>query len=328
MDEQKPEKKRKSLGCVTLLLVLGIALLAAGVWLMQGWNQAGAPSRTGAIVLVVVGALFLVPAVIGLVVILVVRHFVGKMTKAIEEIGEGLTGSAKDIIELNERMYGAIHEFRPATDADFEGLDRSYYDEVTTELTGRGFRLLGDLVDTAIEQQQNVHPPIRVFTAEGGTTQVGIYHFVPAVEVPMADGKSLKMREAITELSDGSFLLTSNTLGSDLMTGPPRLRKEQLELAIPLAELLDCHEQRKVELLQQSPGLTCVAIHTLEEAIASEKRQQQVKNEFRQSIGYADPEEVRRIGKAGVEGDADVEAFADGVADAVKNLKPNRKEPQ
>jgi hypothetical protein len=325
MDEEKQAKKRGSLGCLVLLLVIGIALLGAGVWLMQGWNQASASSRTGAIILVVMASLLILPAIIGLVVVLVMRIVVGKMAKAVEEIGQGFAGSAKGIIELGERMYGSIHEFRPATEADFDGLDRSYYEQVTSELTGRGFRHLGDLVDTAVEQEQGVHPPIRIFTAEGGTTQVGIFHLVPHIEAPMTKGKSLKTREVVTELSDGSFLLTSNTLGLDMMTPPPKLRQEKRELATPLSELLDRHEQRKAELLQQSSELTCIAIHTIEEAIESEKRQQIVKNEFRKSIGYADPDEVRRIGKAGGEGDEDAEAIAEGVADAVNNLRQKPK---
>ena len=36
-------------------------------------------------------------------------------------------------------------------------------------------------------------------------------------------------------------------------------------------------------------------VHTLEEAIASAKRMQEVKNDFRKEIGYVDAAEMRRV---------------------------------
>ena len=45
----------------------------------------------------------------------------------------------------------------------------------------------------------------------------------------------------------------------------------------------------------KGPVVSCVIINTLDDALESEKRQQELKNRFRKQIGYADPEEVRRI---------------------------------
>lgn len=326
-EEKKPAAKRKALGCVVFLLIAGVSLFSGGIYLMQGWNEAGGLARTGAIVLVIAGSLVLLPLVIVLIALAVIRIIAGKVKKAVDglksSVESTLAGPAKDIIAMNKAMYGTIHEFRPAVEGDFEGLDRDYYEQTTAELTGRGFRHLGDLVDKTIEESQGEHPPIRVLTAEGGTTQAALFHLAPKKVSSIMAGKSLTIREFATELSDGSFLMTSNLLGLDLITAPPKLVKERLDLATPVAEMLQRHEKRKEEYLQSRPGLTCVAINTLEEAIESEKRQQLVKNEHRKQIGYADPEEVRRIGKAGT-ADEDKQRVADCVANAVE--RETRKE--
>ena len=96
-------------------------------------------------------------------------------------------------------------------------------------------------------------------------------------------------------MSDGSFLLTSNTRDSDLTTPPPMLRRHRHPADTPLADLLPMHESEKASLLANQPGLSCTVVLTADDATQFQGRQQAIKAAFRKGIGYVDPEEVRRI---------------------------------
>jgi hypothetical protein len=119
-------------------------------------------------------------------------------------------------------------------------------------------------------------------------------------------GKQLLMCDLATEFTDGTFLATANTRGLDVTTAATGIDRRQHPLETPLPNLVRSHEAEKQKLLaakaRAGPGagagaITCVVVHTLADALASEQRQQAAKNAFRKQIGFIDPEEVRRIAK-------------------------------
>jgi len=289
-DESAKEKAsiKKPPGCVIWLTLIGVALLGFGIYLTGRWNSLPAAARGPAIVLIVLGSLALLPVILIYGVVFAVKVIVWKFTKDI-------SGAAKGILDINKAMYSEIHEYRPAEDEDFEGLDRSFYDGTRDLLAAQGFTHLGDIVDATIEEKTDHATPIRVLNAPGGTTQASLYHFkLPKMHGPLGDTPRL-MIDVTTEFSDGSFLMTSNTQGSDLMTPPPLITRKHFPLGTPVTDVIAAHEAEKQTILASKPGVTAVVMTTIEQVITSEKRQQAIKNAFRQGIGFADPEEVKRI---------------------------------
>jgi hypothetical protein len=286
-DGEKTSKVKKP-GCLVYTTALGIAALVGGIYLMGRWDSLAGGAKGGAVVLVVLGTLMLLPVLIVVGIGIVMKVLVGK-------IGKGLSGAAQEMIAANKEMYGKVHEFRPADEEDFEDLNRAYYDDTRRELEGMGYRHLGDIVDETIEEQNGLVTPIRVMSSADGTVQVGLYHFkMPNLPAKFA-GQEMLMCDLSTEFTDGMFLLTSNTQEADLTTTPPRLRKRRHPMGTPVTELLASHEGEKQKMLAPRDGVECVVVNILEDAIASEKRQQEAKNDFRKEIGFVDPEEVRRI---------------------------------
>jgi hypothetical protein len=310
-DDDQPAKSKRP-GCLTYLALIGGVALGGGVYLMGHWDALGGPSKSSAVVLVVIGTLTLLPPLLVLGLGIVMRVMLGK-------IGKEFADAAKQMVDANKSMYGGVHEFRPAEADDFDGLDRGYYDTTTSKLAELGFRRLGDLVDETIEESTGNVTPIRVLASTDGTTQVGLYHFkLPQMPVKF-EGQEMRICDVSSEFSDGTFLLTSNTQSSDLMTPPPRIVKRQHPLQTPPLQLIEAHESEKQKLLaaKSAAGVTCVVVGTLDDAIESEKRQQQAKNEHRKEIGYVDPAEVRRIAE-GVSDDADFNARATDAADEAR----------
>src|SRR5690606_31622751 len=124
-------------------------------------------------------------------------------------------------------------------------------------------------------------PPIRVMASADGTTMVAVYHLNLSDKPSHVGDKQLLFCDVTTEYSDGTFLVTSNTEGLDLMTPPPMLNKRAHALETPALELVRMHKAEKSKLLAAKEGASYVIIRSLDDALESERRQQAVKNAFR-----------------------------------------------
>ena len=316
----------KKTGCGAVAFIAGAGAITGGVMLMNRWAELGGVARAGAVMLVVVGTLLTLPVLLVAALKLVILLFMRRALK-------GFAGAGQEMLNGARAMYERVHEFRPATEEDFADVDRRYYEETAANLATYGFRHLGDVVDRTIEEMNGIRPPIRIFASDDGATGVALYHMP---DLTGTETDKLLMCDVATEFTDGTFLVTSNTEGRDQMTPPPRMTKRQFPLHTPVPELLREHAAQLEKLLTEkaSDGRSAVRITTLAEALDSERRQQEAKNEHRKEIGYLDPEEVRRIAKSGAalndNDEESTDAFADMAAraadEARKNQRDNRDE--
>ncbi len=297
-DGEKP--KRRVFGCGLVVLLLGLAALGGGVHLMGRWDALNGSGKAGAIILIILGTLLLLPFIIVVALRVIIGLVVGKVTKELSKAGEELKKAGGAFVAQNKALYGSIHEFRAAEDDDFEELDRSLYDQAQEALGQLGYRHLGDIVDQTIEETSGMSPVIRVMSSTDGSTGAGVYHFIPPAMPRSFEGKQLLIGDFTTEFTDNTFLMTSNTRGLDQTTAATGIDRRQHPLETPLAELAQLHETEQQKLLaaKNAAGgaeVKPMIISTLADAIESEKRQQALKNAFRKQIGSVDPEEVRRV---------------------------------
>jgi hypothetical protein len=280
------------MGCIPFFLVAGIIALAGGIQLMTRWESLTAPVRAGSVVLVVIASFLLVPVVIYYAFKIAARIFLNRLATQFSESAAG------QMMTLNKSLYSGPHEFRPAQEDDFQGLDRTYYETTTADLNARGFRHLGDVVDATIQATTTLRVPVRVLSSHDGTTQAAVYDATSARLKTFGTADApLKMLlcEFGTEFSDGTFLITSTSEQAALASVSPRIRRQFHPADTPPLQLLQLHESEKQKIMAATPQLSCTVCNTLADALALEQRQQEAKNEYRQEIGYVDPEEVRRI---------------------------------
>jgi hypothetical protein len=277
------------------MFLTGALALAGGIYLMNEWNDLNGLARASAVVLVVLGTLLVLPKLLIWIVGLVLRYLLRDIKKDFEGLSSTLSSVGEALVGNNKAMYDKIHEYRAANDEDFATLDRDAYERVTAELSSLGFRHLGDVVDQTIEEISDVTTVIRVLGSTDGTTVASLFHFT----MPGGDRKGSLMIDLQSEFTDGMFLVTSNLKGLDQTTAATGIDRRQHPLETPMADLVRSHESEKQKSLAAKAGAaTCVVIHTLADALDSEKRRQAVKNAFRKQIGYVDPEEVRRIARS------------------------------
>jgi hypothetical protein len=201
----------------------------------------------------------------------------------------------RGLVEDNRKVYVERHEYRDATAADFKGRDRTWYDAAARELAGLGYRPLGDIVDETVARAMGLVVVIRRLVSEDGTNSAALYQFVQGSGKAKVD---LRVCDVESELSDGSFLATSNAEASAAVTMPPQIRSTKYPAETPIGELVARHDEAKRKLIGKrgaEPKLRVVEIRTAADYDAMQHRQEAVKAAFRQGIGYLDPAEVRRI---------------------------------
>jgi hypothetical protein len=284
----QPARRRWKFGCVPRAFVVGALFMGTGIWLMTRWETLGGAAKAGAVMLVVFGTLLMLPLVLIALAAVVIRYWFRRVTKDLEKATADMTGQTK-------AMYDRIHEFRDATNEDFKDVDQGAYEQAARDFADAGFRSLGDVIDQTIAELGQTSPPIRVMASADGTTLAALYHFKNPMMPQSANNESTLICDLTSEFDDGSFLVTSNTEGLDLMTPPPQIQRRQLPLETASDMQRARHETEKQKLLAAKSGATCIAVSTLGDALEMEKRQQAIKNAFRKGIGYLDPAEVRRI---------------------------------
>ena len=293
-----PKRAARPPGCLFPTLALAVAALAGGVHLMGQWDHVGGGGRAGAVVLVMLGTLLLLPA--GLLLLVAVGKWWVK-----RKLGQ-MVGPMKDLFTQQRALWAEEQKHRPATDADFAALDRGWYDAATAELTTHGFTHLGDVVNTTIADATGVAPPIRVLASADGHTVAGLYHV-------RTGGADLRAVDLDSERTDGTFVVTSNTADHDLLNPPPGIQRDRRPADTSVPVLLGAHRANIA-------GLDAVPAHTLADALAAQARMHKLKSAFRASAGLVQPDEVRRIARRSMPDadDATVDDVADTIADAAR----------
>jgi hypothetical protein len=227
-----------------------------------------------------------------------------------------LVAPMRGLVEQQKQIFVERHEYRDATAADFKGRDRKWYDAATRELTDLGYRPLGDLVDETVARAMGLVIPIRRLVSADGTSAAAIYQFKQGSGLMKVD---LRICDVETELSDGSFLCTSNAEASAAASLPKQIRSTKYPADTPIPEIVSRHEAAKRKLLagkSRGAKLTATEIRTAAEYDAMQHRQEAIKAAFRQGIGYLDPAEVRRI----AEQQAPDEPIGAGIAAATADI--------
>lgn len=314
------EASGDGLGSLVVLFVLGLTSFALGVGLDRDWISIGGNSNLLSLLMLVGGLLLLYRPVRVLINLIRVYQIAQDSYRQYSPSRTDVK-LAKRMISRTGAMYESAHEYRAASQEDFYGLDLSFYDQSRDKLLSLDFQYVGDIVDETIEELGYPTVPIRLLTSPSGATVACVYHL--RMQSPMVRGgrSGVRFFEVGSEFSDGSFLMTSNGAEHDLLDSPHTIRKCRHPLDTPVEVLLQLHEKEKGTILDSNPGLAIVPARTLDEVLAGTHRQQQIKIEFRRSIGFLRGDEVRRIGRSS---GAD---HVEHIAKAVDDQRPSANGP-
>jgi hypothetical protein len=208
---------------------------------------------------------------------------------------------AQRLTALVRHMYAGRHEYREADLARFRHLDLRFYDEAARVLEGERFVRLGDLEDvTSNEAPGGVGAPvfIRGLTGDEGRILAGIYHLRTLLRKTwqarlLGGAKPAKVVDFETELSDGTFLTTSNAASARGIDLPSKVLTDYLPSGCTPLEVLEAHRRRLADYLAEHPEAEVRRITTLQQGIDMAHRLQDLKAEHRKAKGgIVDQEEL------------------------------------
>lgn len=204
------------------------------------------------------------------------------LQKLLPKWGANAIRKAAEPLNAPRRQYQTIDV------SAYADLDLAWYIATTRRLEARGFVHLEDIIDVEVARTR---PTARVFirSLRSGDEAVvcGLYHFCERGMLRFLTRKILsdvRVCDLETELSDGSFVCTSNAPAATTFDFGDNV--VMYRVASPdVEQLLRAHEGAVAERLQSAPNVTVVRSRTAEDVRAFADRLQLAKSRYRRTLG-------------------------------------------
>ncbi len=216
----------------------------------------------------------------------------------------GPEGAAKGIDNVYRDMYADVkHARRRVDETTIKAyrLDLGFYQRSTEALEELRFKRVADFVDVHLEESVKwSRAVIRCFLSIDGTAMAGVYdiHFYSWQRVMQWVGllaRDLRTVEFESELSDGSFVSTSNATGAEKASEFPGISRQFLSKNSTPAELYAAHCAHLQRVLSEKPGILPYSFKSFDELCAAQDRQNQLKSRHRNSLAFDPAADIARI---------------------------------
>jgi hypothetical protein len=208
---------------------------------------------------------------------------------------------AQKLLKTMQALYTNQHTFQPVDCKTFRHVDQKFYQHTQKMLEKLGFRQIADIEDVTVSQTKISHRTfIRVLLSSDRTTMGACYQFPLSWLVRLFQWIGLapkggKVIDLESELSDGSFLVTTNTLEMDTTTDIPGIYRQQFPHTTLAEQLLIRHCEKLRELSKQ--GIQPVRMNNYEEIEAAQHRLQAIKSAYRASVGFVTDDDIDRTAR-------------------------------
>lgn len=228
----------------------------------------------------------------------------------------GVTEAARSVLADMRRNFGTPQFMEPTQASRYPHLDLARYDAYQAAMERRGFRMLGDFEQKAVNSSPTslLAPTfVRCCVSENGDRVVSYYQVKPRMgrllrmllkgllnlrwlDAPRTFAQNLPLRQCVdveTEFDDGRFLQTSNAQVAGLLAQPPFMEAQFLPFGTPLPALLDRHVTELARRLHG--GAKAVPVRNADDLLAVQKRQHAFKMAWRESVQWVTREELRAM---------------------------------
>jgi hypothetical protein len=164
------------------------------------------------------------------------------------------------------------YEYQWVDPAKFLTADHDFYDETQAAIESLGFRLLGDRENLTLTRAfPKLRTFVRAMVSADGT--ISSYHYHLQSITPKRT-LNIQTIELGSELNDGTFLTTTNTLESAPGATNPGIDCKRHPAATPPHELLRDHRERLGAALAARPGLSVTRTASREDDLQFQWRMQ------------------------------------------------------
>jgi hypothetical protein len=210
------------------------------------------------------------------------------------------SGAAKILANI-EAMYVANHDYQEVNASEFQHLNLAFYDSVRAELQAEGYLHLADVEDRTITSApggifkrimiRSMLSPDRTIMASAYDPRIKFGWWLVLSILRKAPAPALDLE---TELSDGSFIVTSNAESAAAMTSPPFVLSEFFEKKTPASALLRRHSER-IQAYMAVTGAKPKTVANHDQLIAAQNRMNAIKSAHRNELGGISAKELERL---------------------------------
>lgn len=217
----------------------------------------------------------------------------------------GITDAAENVDNLYGKLYADVKHERRLVDESLiveYGLDPNFYTTTTTALQALGFRRMADYVNCHLEKAAPWSKVVtRAFLSADGT----VIGFVYNVRFDSSHGGSqtantespdFRTTEFETELSDGTFVQTSNATSAGKTLEIPGISRRFFPRTLPPGDLLANHHQH---LLVTAPfrqvGVAPLVLKSFDDLCEASDRRNQLKSRHRNSADFDMVAEIAKV---------------------------------
>lgn len=209
--------------------------------------------------------------------------------------------AADQIKEYQKRIYVPRHEYRPINPNDFRRLDLKWYDRTRDLLVGRGCKFLGDFENVTLKGTWNDFQTfMRMLVTSDGATSIGLYHpkakWWLRILFWLMRIKLGKIIDCESELSDGTYIVTTNAMEAAKVQPPPGFDNEFFPHDTAPEIVYEAHIKRLRDHLTSHPGVEPAKMQTQADVLEMQNRMQAAKAAHRQQVGYASVTELQDMG--------------------------------
>lgn len=208
--------------------------------------------------------------------------------------------AAKKIVEDSKRIYSR-QEFATVDAVNFSHLDLKFYDKTSSFLQNQGFKFLADVEILNLKGGfLDLRTFLRILVSDDGSISAAIYHPKPkllaSIFLRIIGAEFTKTVDFDTEFSDGSFVTTSNSHDAKYITLPTEVRADFLEPKTSVQIMLQHHSDRVNKYLIDNSEIQHIKVRNIEEYFEFQNRLQELKANYRKSVGYVTEEEMIELG--------------------------------
>jgi hypothetical protein len=195
---------------------------------------------------------------------------------------------AQNIYSMLKTGYSGLRNLVPVKAGDYRGRDIQFYDSLGTIFKKHGFNYVADIEDkTAAKMLAQLHTYTRIMLSADRTIVASFVDATPEDTLKKAGDGQYKVYTLESEFNDSVFILSTTDRPSLLVALPDKIFMVFIPKDVSVDSALTIHREYVANFLKNKSDAKLIAHSGVNGIIASQNRQQQLRNNFRQKLGYS-----------------------------------------
>ena len=195
--------------------------------------------------------------------------------------------TARKLFRQNVAVYDSVHRWVESDPAHPPPVPTDGYAKMGEVLVELGMARVASVENDVLSRvYPEFHTYLDLYLSGTGELYVATYR----IHHPALD---LQVLDVETWFEDGAFLLTSNSPHSLTLDSPPQIDRRVEQDQSP-AQLVESHRASLAALLGN--GKRARPVKSAEEVLEAQAQFSRLERDYRRSIGYLKPEELKRMG--------------------------------